>query len=358
MEITSTVKEEDLTPQELQIRNARYNPYRDLMFDYFTKAKAPKTVDQYLAAFERAKTWAKGMKVSVLPMHVDDLMTYLIHVSENVESFAAVKMARYGLAYVHQMAGYPDPTKDPGVTLIIEAARRMWAHPVKKAKPMTLYIIKMLVDKILGYDMIRSKDSFKVSIVEWRTVINIVIKFCFVARNADVLELTRQHFTFIKDLLYIHFPKSKNDQYFEGSTTMFESAKDKRYCPVYLTSKYFERLGYEPSSTGYFLPKVIMKKVDKMSNKNVFVASPKEHVSYNMCLQDRRKLLLRMGLPAKDFTEHSDRVGGVSHLFNNGGTVEEAQAQGRWKTTETPKKYIQKSESKEREISRRFFKND
>ena len=101
-----------------------------------------------------------------------------------------------------------------------------------------------------------------------------------------------------------------------------------------------------------------MKKVDKMSNKNVFVASPKEHISYNTCLQDRRKLLLRMGLPAKDFTEHSDRVGGVSHLFNNGGTVEEAQAQGRWKTTETPKKYIQKSESKEREISRRFFKND
>ena len=81
------------------------------------------------------------MNVSVLPMSVDDLIVYLIHVS---------KMAKYGIAYVHQMAGQPDPTKDPGVSLVIEAAKRMWAHPVRKAKPMTLFIIKMLVDQVLG----------------------------------------------------------------------------------------------------------------------------------------------------------------------------------------------------------------
>ena len=99
-------------------------------------------------------------------MNVDDLMTYLICVSENAESFAAVKMSRYGIAYVHQMAGYEDPTKDPAVTLILEAARRMWAHPVKKAKPKTMYIIRLLVDEVLGYDMLRSKGFFKVPIVE------------------------------------------------------------------------------------------------------------------------------------------------------------------------------------------------
>ena len=327
MEISATVKEEDLTPEEREIREVRFNPYRDLMFDYFERAKAPKTVDQYLAAFERAKKWAKGMQVCVLPMDVDDLMAYLIYVSENTESFAAVKMTRYGIAYVHQMAGYKDPTKDPAVTLILEAARRMWAHPVKKAKPMTTYIIKMLVDGILGYDMFRAKDSFKVSIVNWRTVINILVKFCFVARNADVLELTRQNFTFIKDLLYINFPKAKNDQFWEGSTTMFEATKDKRYCPVNLTRKYFERLGYDPSSKGYFLPKVMMKGKDKKTKETVFIANPKEHVSYSTCLQDRRKVLLKLGLPGNDFSEHSDRVGGASHLFNKGATVEEVRDQ-------------------------------
>ena len=95
MELTSTIKEEELTPQEMEKRRIFYNPYRDKIFEYFKKAKAPKTVDQYLAAFERAKIWAAGMGVSVLPMDIDDLLTCLIYVSENVESYAAVKMAKY-----------------------------------------------------------------------------------------------------------------------------------------------------------------------------------------------------------------------------------------------------------------------
>ena len=180
-------------------------------FYYFLKAKAPSTVDQYLGAFERVKEWAKGMKISVLPMSSDNLIVYLIHNSEKLESFASVKMSVYGIAYVHQMAGLQDPSKDPAVNLVLQAAKRMWAHPAKKAEPMTLFIIKMLVDKILGNDIFRSKGNFKVNIVDWRTVINIVIKFCFIARNADVLELTRQNFRFVKDLLVIHFPKSKNE---------------------------------------------------------------------------------------------------------------------------------------------------
>ena len=156
MEFISSDEEEELTPQEIQIRKVRYDPYKDKMWEYFNKAKAPKTVSQYQAAFERAKKWAAGMKVSVLPMDIDDLLVYLIYLSENVESFAAVKMARYGIAYVHQMAGHPDPTKDPAVDLIMEASKRKWARPVKKAKPMTFCIIKMLVDEILGQDVYRT----------------------------------------------------------------------------------------------------------------------------------------------------------------------------------------------------------
>ena len=56
MELTATIKEEDLTPQEFETRGVRYNPYKEKIFDYFKKSKAPKTVDQYLGAFERAKS--------------------------------------------------------------------------------------------------------------------------------------------------------------------------------------------------------------------------------------------------------------------------------------------------------------
>ena len=353
MEFSGKVKEEELTEEEMKLRAVRYDPYRELMMDYFEKAKAPKTVQMYKGAFARFEKWAQGMMIQTLPVGVDDLMTYLMCVSENTESFGAVKMAKYGIAYFHQMGGYGDPTRDPAVILILEAARRMWAHPVKKAKPMTFYIIQLMVDKILGLDIIRTRN-FKVPITDWRTVMNIVVKFCFVARHADVVELTRQNFTFVRDLLHVHFPKSKNDQYFQGNTTMFEAAEQKKYCPVYLTRKYFERLGYSEDSKGHFLPKVTLRK-DKITKKNEWVAVPEEHVSYSTCLADRRRVLAKLGLPAKEFTEHSDRGGGASHLFNNGATLEEVQSQGRWKSIVTPRKYIQKNEQKAREISRKFF---
>ena len=354
MEIAMQVKEEKFTEEELKLRAVRYDPYRDLMMDYFERAKAPKTVEMYKGAFARFKNWAQGMRISVLPVTVDDLMVYLMYVSENTESFAAVKMARYAVAYYHQMGGYQDPTKDPAVALVVEAAKRAWAHPVKKARPMTFYIIQMMVDKILGADIVRT-GNFKVSIIEWRTVMNVVMKFMFVARNADVIELTRQNFTFERDLLFVHFPHAKNDQYWQGNTTMFEAAEKKKYCPVYLLKKYFERLNYKDDSKGHFLPKVALKRNKKLK-KSEWVAVPEEHISYSTCLMDRRRVLAKLGLPAKEFTEHSDRGGGASHLFNNGATIEEVQTQGRWKSIETPRKYIQKSEQKGREISRKFFK--
>ena len=141
---------------------------------------------------------------------------------------------------------------------------------------------------------------------------------------------------------------------------MFEARKGKIYCPVFLTFKYFKRLGYRPTSNGYFLPKVVNKKLGRVRGKSIFVQvpSPKEHISYNTCLQDRRRLLEKIDLPAKEFTEHSDRSGGISHIFNNGASVKDAQVHSMWKSTETPKRYIQKDESKKRELSRFFFKRD
>ena len=350
-------KKRELTPSQIRLRKIRYDPYNAKIQEYFEKAKAPGTVKLYLAAFERCEIWAKELGIEVLPMDVDDLMSYLIYLSENIESYAATKMARYGISYVHVMAGVPDPTKDPAVDLIMEAARRMWARPVKKAKAMTTEIIRLLVDEVLGQDVYRKWGTFKVSMTEWRTVVSIIIKFCFVARNSDVLELRMTNFVFVKDLLHINFPKAKNDQFHEGSTTTFERQRSK-YCPVYLAAKYFERLGYGQNSKGFFLPKIQVKRAGRVRGQTIYTqkALPDQHISYSTCLIDRRKILERLGLPSKQFSEHSDRIGGVSHLLNNGATIAEAQVHGRWKSDKTTLTYVQRSEQKKRELSRLFFK--
>ena len=350
-------KKKELTPYQVRLRKIKYDPYREKIQEYFEKAKAPGTVKVYMAAFKRCEDWAEELGIEVLPMDVDDLMSYLVYLSENIESYAATKIARYSISYVHIMAGLPDPTKDPAINLIMEASKRMWAKPVKKAKAMTTEIIKLLVDEILGQDVYRSWGNFRVSMKEWRTVVSIIIKFCFIARNSDVLELRKSNFVFVKDLLHIYFPKAKNDQYHEGSTTTFERQQSK-YCPVFLAAKYFERLGYGQHSNGFFLPKIEIKKLGRVKGQTIYTqkAVPDKHISYKTCLIDRRQVLEKVGLPSKDFTEHSDRIGGVSLLLNNGATIAEAQAHGRWRSEKTPLTYAQRSEKKKRDLSRLFFK--
>ena len=161
-------------------------------------------------------------------------------------------------------------------------------------------------------------------------------------------------------MLHIHFPSAKNDQFHEGSTTMFEANKGSPYCPVFLLHKYFQRLGYSSNSKGYFLPQIISRRTkgERGRKTTVQVPDPTKHVSYDTCLKDRRKVLTKLGLKAKEFTEHSDRVGGMSHLVNNGLSVEEAQHHGRWKSFDSAQKYVQKSEEKKRNISRYFFGKD
>ena len=55
MEIMSSEEEEEMTPQVKKSRELLYDPYKDKVFDYFGKSKAQGTIDQYLAAFQKAK---------------------------------------------------------------------------------------------------------------------------------------------------------------------------------------------------------------------------------------------------------------------------------------------------------------
>ena len=141
---------------------------------------------------------------------------------------------------------------------------------------------------------------------------------------------------------------------------MFEAIEDSRYCPVNLVRTYFERLGYEKTDSGFFLPKVRSEGSKTIEGKRVFIQTPikNEHISYNTCLLDRRRLLNRIGLPGEEFSEHSDRTGGMSQIINSGVAVEDAQRHGRWKSLESARKYIKVSEKNKRKVSAYFFKND
>ena len=125
-------------------RKSKYDPFHHKIGDYLMLSKADGTIDKYVGAFNRVEQWCASVGVSHLPLHINDCLTFLVYLSETAQSYSAVKTAKYAIAFAHQCDGHASPTLDPAVDLVLEAARRKWAKPVKKARPMTVEIIKLL----------------------------------------------------------------------------------------------------------------------------------------------------------------------------------------------------------------------
>ena len=115
---------------------------------------------------------------------------------------------------------------------------------------------------------------------------------------------------------------------------------------------------HKESSSSFFLPKVSLQRIGRVKGKTLSkqVVIRDQHISYDTCLKDRRRVLNTVGVPGEDYAEHSDRGGGITKLVNSGAPLEDAQTHGRWNSLAVAHRYVQKSEEKKRALSRWFFK--
>jgi hypothetical protein len=69
-------------------------------------SRADSTTKKYIGAFRRWKNWADSRHgVPSFPVQDIHLAIYLQHLSESVESKAAVEEAVYALSWLHQVGG-------------------------------------------------------------------------------------------------------------------------------------------------------------------------------------------------------------------------------------------------------------
>jgi len=69
---------------------------------------------------------------------------FLLTLIQESRSCSIIDEVHYGLKWVHDLAGLPDPCNSPFVVPLIESARRLLSVPVKKKEPVTAEVIKRL----------------------------------------------------------------------------------------------------------------------------------------------------------------------------------------------------------------------
>ena len=94
------------------------------------RSRADSTTKKYLGAYQRWKTWAEARhEVPAFPVQAVHLALYLQHLSESVQSKAAVEEAVHALSWLHEVAGLEPVSSVPIVQATLSGLRRVLAKP-------------------------------------------------------------------------------------------------------------------------------------------------------------------------------------------------------------------------------------
>ena len=69
---------------------------------------------------------------------------FFLSLIQDSVSCSIIDEVHYGLKWVHDLAGQPDPCSSPVVVQLLESAKRLLSVPVKKKEPVTPEIIQSL----------------------------------------------------------------------------------------------------------------------------------------------------------------------------------------------------------------------
>ena len=200
-------------------------------------------------------------------------------------------------------------TKQPAVAMMLEGCLRNAAkgrEKVKKATVLEEDEVKQVLKKAFwGND--RDKELQK-----WRTATRLYTYFITLCRFDCYSKLTRDSFEFNEDYLTIYFKSAKNDQHYNGSTSILQYTHDE-LCPKLIYSTYFKMMK-------------ITEPDDKLNCKlglNGKTARTKTLFSYTSSLKDTKDLLTEHGFTG--VSEKSFKASGVSALLDKKTSLSDVQ---------------------------------
>ena len=268
-------------------------------------ALAPKTQEAYKRSLKSYLEFAKKYGIATnLPIKVSHLSYFLTYLHNRGAPASSLASICSGISYFHKFYKVPNPSQDFVIQQIIVAARKQ-PRPSDKRRPITLTILKMLINALN-----QKPDMFKRPCLFGAMF---TIAFHFGLRISEITD--SEHNLRLQDIVisssclkinfrsYKHSPEHPNSHEIKASTSLV--------CPVRLLSDYIKLRGLFPGPL-FVIDKNPVKKA-------VFALLLKQ------ALQD-------CNIPASNFTSHSFRIGAGSYWAQQGYSDTQIRLLGRWKS--------------------------
>ena len=204
--------------------------------------------------------------------------------------------------------------------------------PVKKAVLFDALTLNKLIGSII---LPHQEELYKIKVSDFRAIVRGIVIYHSFCRFSDYTQLMDTDLDDQGSHIVINFKKSKNDQYYEGSTSFIPS-RSNEFCPVTILRLYYQRFQLRfkgHNSSGKF----INFRVEKRNGYHS--ALPNTKLGVSSATAQMRTLLDEHGFPGKSYTEKSFKVGGVTALCDTGEGLENVMVVGRWRNLYMPMHY-------------------
>ena len=151
---------------------------------------------------------------------------YIQHLSESVQSKAAVEEALHALSWLHEVAGLEHVGAAPKV---LSGLRRVLAKLKTRKEPITIDMLKAMVESV-GPDP---------SLTEVRLLAMCLISFAGFLRCDELIKLKCSDITINAENMLINVASSKTDQYREGSSLVVARTGTETCPGVSMLERYF-----------------------------------------------------------------------------------------------------------------------
>lgn len=324
--------------------------------ELLSKHKAPGTIQAYRQVQKDFKNFCEQNKgLSYHLMGSKEVGRFIIKCKQDNKAVAYWGKLRAALEDLEKQRNVQekDSAFSPAVLVLLEGGKRMAAAKrpvVKKTKPLDSealkkgleeFVLPFCPDKIMQIDLVKLRTLFR-----W-TVNRQVL-----GRYEDFSKLQAKHFSITEDksAIRVVFPRSKNDQFANGTIKYLPKKMDQVINPYNVTLIYFKRCGFKMDGQDTSFVNCRVKKI----KDGTHVPIPDIVVSSDTVTKQAKDLLQELGFTAEGYAETAPKRAGVTEALESGTSIDDLQQIGGWRTNSMPLMYAANNEQHKIELARKM----
>ena len=298
-------------------------------------SRADSTTKKYLGAFQRWKTWAAAhQEVPSFPVQEGHLALYMVHLSESTQSKAAVEEIVHAVSWLHRVSGLQPPNASPLVHTTLEGLQRKLAKPKKSKEPITVEMLKAMVEAV----------GPSPSLTDVRFLAVCLVAFAGFLRCDELIKLRCNDIVFNEQGMVVKIVSSKTDQFREGASLVIARTGTSA-CPVGMMERYYTMAGLVPASPEKLFRAIVHTKTGERLRES-------GGLSYSRLRELLSDRIQGLGMDPKQFGMHSLRAGGATAAANAGVPDRLFKRHGRWRSESAKDGYVKDSVERRLSVSK------